>query len=78
MVRAAKDKAVQRVKAERKAKKKAARAEAARLADKRKRKEVKLNNLTSISASGGDPKSRSPGVADKAMKKMFSRKRPRD
>ena len=80
MVRAAKNKAVKRAKAERKAKKKTARAEAARLAEKRKRKrkEVKLNNLTSISAGGGDLKSGSPVAAKKVAKKMFSRRRPRN
>lgn len=42
-----------RAKAERKAKKKSVKSEAARLAEKRKSKEVKLNKLTSISGTVG-------------------------
>ena len=53
MIRASKDEAIQRAKAERKVQRRAAKAEAARLAEKRKSKEVKLNKLSSISGGGG-------------------------
>ena len=45
--------AAEKAKAERKAVKKAAKKEASRLADLRKKKEVNLNKVTSISGSGG-------------------------
>ncbi len=52
LLRASKVEATQRMKAERKAQRKAAKAEATRLAEKRKSKEVKLNKLGSISNGG--------------------------
>ncbi|MCJ1486417.1 hypothetical protein MMC06_006594 [Schaereria dolodes] len=53
LIRESKEEAIQRAKAKRKAKRKAAKAEATRLAEKRKSKEVKLNKLSSISGGGG-------------------------
>lgn len=50
----------ERAKAERKAKKKADKAEAKRLAGLRKSKEVKLNRLSSISAGGDSMKNDLP------------------
>ena len=73
LIRAASEKAVRRVKAEREAKKKAATAEVARIAEKRKRKEVNLNNLSSISTGGGDLK-----TAKANAKRMFSKRAPQD
>ena len=53
MVRQLKDESVHRAKAERKAKRRAEEKEAARLAEKRRSKEVNVNHLTSISGAGG-------------------------
>lgn len=53
-MKAAREEAAQKLKAERKAKRKAEKAESLRLAEKRKKKDVKLNQLTSI--SGGNAK----------------------
>ena len=52
MVREVKDESVHRAKAERKARRTEEK-EAARLAEKRRSKEVKVNHLTSISGAGG-------------------------
>ena len=49
LVKAVREEAARKLKAERKAKRKAEKAESIRLAEKRKKKEVKLNKLTSIS-----------------------------
>ena len=59
LLRESKHEASDRAKSDRKAKKKVAKAEATRLAEKRKSKEVKLNKLTSISGTYG-AKSRNP------------------
>lgn len=48
-MKTARDEAAKKLKAERKSKRKAEKAELLRLAEKRKKKNVKLNNLTSIS-----------------------------
>lgn len=55
MISQSRKEAGDRARAERKAKRKAEKAEAARLADERRKKQVKLNTLTSISGGGGTP-----------------------
>lgn len=57
-MKTARDDAARKLKAERKAKRKAEKAELLRLAEIRKKKDVKLNNLTSI--SGGSAASKGP------------------
>ncbi|MCJ1335966.1 hypothetical protein MMC09_001240 [Bachmanniomyces sp. S44760] len=53
LIRKSREEATQRLKAERKAQRRAEKAEALRLAERRKSKEVKLNKLSSISGGGG-------------------------
>lgn len=56
----ARNDAARKLKAERKTKRKSEKAELQRMADKRKRKQVKLNTLTSISGTGGSGSSKGP------------------
>jgi len=51
MIRASRRQAVELAKAERKAKRKAEKSKSAKMAKERKKKEIKLNTLTSISGS---------------------------
>lgn len=60
--------AVEKLKAERKAKKRAAKEEAKRLAEERKKKVVKLNQLSSISGTGGSDFRQSSGSAGPCYK----------
>jgi hypothetical protein len=53
LIKAAQEAAARKMKDERKAKRKAEKAELLRLAEKRKKKDIKLNDLTSISNQGG-------------------------
>ena len=53
MIASSRKEAGDKARAERKAKRKAEKAESERLADDRRKKQVKLNKLTSISGSGG-------------------------
>ena len=53
LIKASRAEAAERAKAERKAKRKAVKAEANRLAEQRRGKKIKLNKLTSISGGGG-------------------------
>jgi hypothetical protein len=55
LIRAVRQEAIERVKAERKAKKKEEQAESMRMAKERKKKEVALNSLTSLSGSMQPP-----------------------
>lgn len=55
LVKAGREEAARKLKAERKAKRKAEKAELIRLAEKRKKKEIKLNKLTSISGGNSQP-----------------------
>jgi biotin synthase-like enzyme len=52
LIKAAQEVAAEKLKAERKAKRKEEKAELLRLAERRKKKEIKLNKLTSISGHG--------------------------
>ena len=55
LVKAAREEAARKLKVERKAKRKAEKAELTRFAERRKKKDVKLNKLTSISVGNSRP-----------------------
>jgi hypothetical protein len=59
LIKAAQEVAARKLKGERKAKRKAEKAEMLRLAEKRKKKDIKLNQLTSISGHGGSKENQS-------------------
>lgn len=61
LIKQARKEATEKARTERRAKRKADEAETRRLAEERRKKHVKLNNLSSISGGGGTP-SRSRGA----------------
>lgn len=65
LMKTVRDEAARELKAQRKAKRKAEKAELLRLAEKRKKKEVKLNRLTSISGGSAASKGASKGPCHK-------------
>lgn len=65
LLKTARDDAARELKAQRKAKRKAEKAELLRLAEKRKKKDVKLNQLTSISGGNAASKGASKGPCHK-------------
>ena len=73
LIRASKDEAIRRAKDERhqrKAKLRAEKAEMTRLAERRRNKEVKLNNLSTISGGGGVGSK--PGASSKQDMECYS------
>lgn len=62
LITAERKQAGDKARAERKAKKAADKVEAARMADQRRKKEVNLNNVSSISGFGGGGTRKSPGM----------------